>query len=310
MRCDFVIEGVPFTVTSNSALLLDHLQGWLRPFLAATPWTCPNPGGVKVWVTDLGDGPAPPATRAPSTGTLEVELPDLGRVLLSRKDDTAWVYVRVARALQQHWPLEDLINPAFELLRARGVYLWHAGGVGMGNTVILVAGKSGAGKSTLVQDLVSRGFDFVSDDRCFVSRSDGFFRLAGTSEHARVFPANMEGVIAQALVPGPGGKATLNMKELYPDRVATGGTIGLVLFARWAPLEATRMEALSATEALKCLLPLNLECYFEDTSRSQFYANCQLVEEIPSFLLHLGADRGRWSQLVVEAWEQGKGVTG
>lgn len=66
--------------------------------------------------------------------------------------------------------------PLLELLRARGLYSLHAGGVARGDRCLLVSGTSGVGKSTLTAALVAEGFSFLGDDMLFLEADpDGGF---------------------------------------------------------------------------------------------------------------------------------------
>lgn len=59
-------------------------------------------------------------------------------------------------------------NRLIEYLLDRGCLLGHASGVGLGGRGLCLAGFSGMGKSTLALHLLSRGLDFISNDRMLV----------------------------------------------------------------------------------------------------------------------------------------------
>ncbi len=70
------------------------------------------------------------------------------------------------------WPLSHPLFtlPLVELLKRRGLYGLHAGGVCRGGRALLLPGTSGSGKSTLTLALARAGFGFLGDDTLFLAR--------------------------------------------------------------------------------------------------------------------------------------------
>jgi HprK-related kinase B len=71
---------------------------------------------------------------------------------------------------------------------ARGCLLAHASGVYAGQRGLALAGTSGAGKSTLALHLMSRGTDFVSNDRLLVRRNAAGPVMTGVPKLPRINP--------------------------------------------------------------------------------------------------------------------------
>lgn len=59
------------------------------------------------------------------------------------------------------------------LLHQRGLYVFHASGIGTPDGAVLFAGVSGAGKSTLLAELLRRGYRMMVDDVCAITVGDG-----------------------------------------------------------------------------------------------------------------------------------------
>ena len=131
----------------------------------------------------------------------------------------------------------------------------HAASVGIGDSAVLIAGSTGSGKTSLAAWLVSRGFDFLSDEiavaadgRVFTfprplltkSRSDAVIELLKL--HAG----------ATATAAGPG--AALSIPGSRPRTT----TPGLLVFPRFEPAAPLRLGPLSAGRALLRLMEANL----------------------------------------------------
>lgn len=85
--------------------------------------------------------------------------------------------------------------PLVELLKRRGLYGLHAGGVCRGGRALLLAGTSGAGKSTLTLALARAGCGLLGDDTLFLARRPQGLRVLAfpdefdlTDETAAFFP--------------------------------------------------------------------------------------------------------------------------
>ena len=72
----------------------------------------------------------------------------------------------------------------------RGALLCHAAGVAVENRGLALAGLAGRGKSTLALHLLSRGADFVSNDRLLIRR-DKQFRMLGIPKLPRINPGTV-----------------------------------------------------------------------------------------------------------------------
>lgn len=73
----------------------------------------------------------------------------------------------------------------------RGWRLCHAAGVARDGRGLAISAASGGGKSTLALHLVSRGWDFVSNDRLLLKAEDGAVLQAGVPKQPRVNPGTL-----------------------------------------------------------------------------------------------------------------------
>ena len=85
---------------------------------------------------------------------------------------------RASAAGMEEEDLWSLSHPLFtlplvELLKRRGLYGLHAGGVCRDGRALLLPGTSGSGKSTLTLALARAGFGFLGDDTLFLAAPAG-----------------------------------------------------------------------------------------------------------------------------------------
>lgn len=194
----------------------------------------------------------------------------------------------------------ELIYPLFELLRRRGIFSLHAGAVSWQGQGLIFPGRAGAGKSTLVLHLVDPGFKFISDDRCLLFKNRAGFFAFGLREKVRVFLANVACLprLKVQLGDKPGAKKSFDIDEVYPDAIVKKAKIKAIILPFWTPELKTRLEPVSASYALKTILPLSVEAFFPDSARYNFEFLGELVEKIPGFRLYLGKDRERWHRII------------
>lgn len=202
--------------------------------------------------------------------------------------------------------LEDFMHPLVELLRQNGVYAHHAAAVSEGGRGLLLLGKSGQGKTTMSVDLLSRGFDFLADDRCFLQEDGDGWEAFGYYEPIRYYPVNVAHIprISEAsrnpVLPRlSGGKDQLDLTSLYPERIIRQSRIHALVFPHYDPEEAaSRLEPMSKGEALITLLPLTMVCFDRTTSQSHFDFCTRLTMRLPCVRLVMGRDKDNWSKLI------------
>jgi HprK-related kinase B len=86
----------------------------------------------------------------------------------------------------------NFINTRFiEAKLARGGLLAHAAGVCRNGRGLGIAGFSGSGKSSLALKMLSRGCDFISNDRLILLKNNPGCRMIGVAKHPRVNPGTI-----------------------------------------------------------------------------------------------------------------------
>lgn len=82
-------------------------------------------------------------------------------------------------------------NRYIEYMIQQGSLLFHSAAVAYRGKGISLAGFSGMGKSTLALHVMSRGVDFISNDRLMVRREDERLRMYGVAKYPRINPGTI-----------------------------------------------------------------------------------------------------------------------
>ncbi len=228
------------------------------------------------------------------------DISDTGRMVIDtvNKSVNAWCFVSALKG--KSYRFQDFMYPLFELLRTEKTYLYHAASLCIDDSGLMLAGKSGRGKSTLSLDLFSKGFGFMSDDRCFLEKSKKGFDLFGFIEPVRLFPRNVSHIPCLRGIPDShdDDKVEIDIRDYCSGGFVENCSLNAILFPYWEPSSQSSLKAVSQAKALLELLPLTMECVFEHTSREHFSFNCELTSKIPMAELILGHDRQNWHKLV------------
>jgi len=231
---------------------------------------------------------------------LLVELKKGGCIIIDRLKNKAVCMVNGLCVTDSVYDMEDYMHIVFELLRQNGLYSCHSGAVSMEGNGLLLIGKSGAGKSTLSLELLDNGFDFLSDDRCFLRDTDDFTEILAFNEPVRFFPENLKHINKLKSICATDFlyKKCFYPAIFYPDSVKRNCRLTGVILPEWDPHSKSSFQILQPAEVLKVLLPQTMVCFFPDTSAAHFDFNCKLVCSLPCARLRLGHDRHRWTELV------------
>ncbi|MBI4335962.1 MAG: hypothetical protein HY589_04835 [Candidatus Omnitrophica bacterium] len=180
-----------------------------------------------------------------------------------------------------------LMQPIRFFLARHGFFFLHASMVTRGNESILICGPKDSGKSTLAITLAENGFEFASDDDCFVKK---------TGDGIRVFPfptkiglneeiLKRHPALAKQVVTGYryGGKQRLSF---YQKRAAAKGhACRAVIFAGYSAGNKIRAKKIPREVAMKKLIKERLAIYPEKESLDLIGTFHALAKEAASFEL-------------------------
>ncbi len=185
--------------------------------------------------------------------------------------------------------------PLVELLKRRGLFGLHAGGVCRDGKALLLPGTSGSGKSTLTLALARAGFGLLGDDTLFLARrpEEGVRVLAFpdefdlTDQTVSFFP-ELKALAGEAR-PAGWRKRQVRVEEAYGAPVAWECAPAVLVFPRVAGVRHSELEPLSAGEALLELAP-NVLLTEPRSSQAHLDALAALVEASECFRLATGTD--------------------
>ena len=204
-------EGVVVGVLTNSRGLAQKLSGYFSEFLA--PEDTPADLRVTALEAPPPEFPEPFIINQPDPGKTKVkeeylDLPD-GRVVRKRLTDMVFLFGRGFNVAVG--PCVDNDNQVVNFINNRliereldcGALLAHAAAVCTDRQGLALAGFSGMGKSTLALHLMSRGLNFVSNDRLLITSASTGAAMRGVPKLPRINPgtalnnADLAGVIPE-----------------------------------------------------------------------------------------------------------------
>jgi HprK-related kinase B len=197
-QLDLAIDACLIRVRSNSMALLDELRGYFSPFVVMTE--------QPAIVIDALEA-EPPIINAeltikqpdPGKTKIKEEFIDLADGRIVRKRLTGMVFAFGGQTNVAIGPCQANANQVVNFVNNRYIEwrlhheatLFHAAAVVYQDRGVAVSGFSGAGKSTLSLHMMSRGADFVSNDRLMVARDGDRLRMFGVSKLPRINPGTI-----------------------------------------------------------------------------------------------------------------------
>ena len=186
-------------VQSNSESVIADLKEYFRPFLRGQ--SAPDCLVISVFQSDDFSMYIPLTEKMPDPGKSKIkevyaDIPG-GRIVRKRLTGMVFVFggtdhIAIGPCMDNLNQVVNFINNRYiEWLICHGGLLGHAAGIRLHDNGIALAGFSGMGKSTLALHLVSRGADFVSNDRLVLEKSETGIRMYGVAKLPRVNPGTI-----------------------------------------------------------------------------------------------------------------------
>jgi hypothetical protein len=314
-RYDF--HGVAMQVEADDAAVAEAIDDRLRHFRAhgdGAPdidvrlWSVPTardhslerpPGhGRPVY-----DPPAGEVTYFPEADQLFIDFERRVRVLADPGASGAQARMRSSSAEQDVWllsrPLFTL--PLVELLKRRGLYSVHAGGVAVDGRAIVLAGASGSGKSTLAVALARAGLDFLADDMVFLSRGADTVRVHSFPDEADLtdgsaawFPELSARV---GRTPRGWPKHRVRVEEVFGAELAPVCAPGLIVLPAISERRESAVTPVAPAAALLELAP-NVLLTQPAASQAHLDALGALVASSACYRLEMGRDFARIADML------------
>ena len=181
-----------------------------------------------------------------------------------------------------------------ETVKRFGRFPLHAAGLALGGQGVLVPGTSGAGKSTLTVTLVRAGFDFLSDDTVFLTRTTRGIVVSGfpdeidvTEATVAMFP-ELRHLASRPLALGR-DKHGFRVDDVFGVAPLTACRPAVLLFPRVEEGPSPHLESLSPSEALVELMP-NVLVTEPDATQAHMDMLGELVRTVPGYRFRPGPD--------------------
>jgi hypothetical protein len=197
-----------------------------------------------------------------------------------------------------------IVEPVFlDLLKKHGLLMWHSSAVAKDGLAILLPGISGSGKSTTTLNLLTLGYSFLADDLVLLRQSARGIAASGhesglylTKNSLQLLPEWKRYQKGGRYKKGQHWKHHINLESFRPHQSKKPAKVGVLLFPRVTKGDKTRLERLTATEAmLECMRQVPKEhpsvILGPPALQSQFEIYSMLVESARAYRLHLGADQ-------------------
>lgn len=195
---DLQLADVRFRLHMNKPELRDDLSDYFKIFVKQNI----EPDiEIHAWEGDAPEPDCPFTVKQPDPGKTKIkeEYCDQGSVRWVRKRLTGMVFGFDENRHLAAGPCVKNSNQVINFVNNRliqrkletGSLLFHAAGVCRGGRGIALCGFSGMGKSTLALHIMSRGLDFVSNDRLMVQEDEGKVIMTGVAKYPRINPGTI-----------------------------------------------------------------------------------------------------------------------
>ncbi len=192
------VAGRAIRVSSNAEVLLAALREYFRDFVADISTADIEVAAIESPPADFGltYTPYPPGPGKSKIKDEYVNFAD-GRVVRKRLTGMAFVFgdlrsIAIGPCVANSNQVVNFVNNRLiQWHLDRGYLLCHAAGVARMGRGLLLAGLSGRGKSTLALHALSRGLDFVSNDRLLIKRTSADVEMVGVAKLPRVNPGTV-----------------------------------------------------------------------------------------------------------------------
>jgi hypothetical protein len=184
--------------------------------------------------------------------------------------------------------------PLMEMLKRRGLYGLHAGGLARNGKALLLPGTSGAGKSTLTLALARAGFGLLGDDTLFLARRPEGLRVLAfpdefdlTDQTVSFFPEL--GPLLASPLPDGWRKRQLRAEEVYGTEIVWEALPALLVFPRVSGARESVLSPMGKEEALLELVP-NVLLTEPRSSQAHLDALAELAARCACYRLATGSD--------------------
>lgn len=213
--------------------------------------------------------------------------------MLNRKENIACYWIRDIHSLPW-WisgsPLQQILH---WWMRDHGLQLTHAAAVGYPEGGVILAGRGGSGKSTTALACLTAGMYYVSEDYCFISKSEkpyvySVYNSAKLEDKSLAFFPELKPQVAnrQRQI---GDKALIFHHQFQPEKMLVGMPLKAIVVLKVQSLSKSRIQKISADVAFPALA-LSTLWQLTHTGIKSFEHLKKLTMSLPCYYLELGED--------------------
>ena len=309
----YTLHDIPINFQTEDEDAARRIDEQWRHFLGDGPLG----DAITVTLRITETAPAPPDLPAVSAGPdvtyfregeqLSVLFPGWGRFDVQLDSDRI-SGVMARAAIATYGVFEDMILIALApLLRRRGYYAIHAFAAAVDGRTLLILGDTGAGKTTTGISLLTRGAKLLANDTPLLrpDAEDGLQLyaypglLSAYPDSLARFPKLAHLMDAGQRLDGS-EKISFAAEAIWPDVWVRRASPAALVFPTITPgLDRSRLEPMSAFEALQHLIAQSIEDWDAATIPAHLRALRQLVDVAPAWRLHLAPDIPRLPDLLL-----------
>lgn len=197
-----------------------------------------------------------------------------------------------------------------ELLRFRGIYYLHSGGVSKDKkNCILIAGEGNSGKTTLTTTFIKYGYYFLGDDALFIY-NNGNGEIYAHS-YGRDFLFTRDGIkyfpeFSRRVNPDNGNiKLSLPAVKIFKNKFIKDSRPFTILFTKVGNKKRTTLKEIRPLQALRNLILCSQQVMFDNiVAKPHLDALAKLVTQCRCFEVMLGIDLLKEGEQVIRKLEE------
>jgi hypothetical protein len=314
---DYVIHDLALAVHCERPATLDAIRRRLLPYTGRRARCLPDPVEVTIGVQGRLRRPRDPGRCVYDSPVADVSYHEVGDSLVVDGGDLVEMVADLGAGSVRMSVLDDcdeawamcshplLTLCLLELMKRRGCYPLHAGGVVIGDEAVLLPGSSGAGKTTLTTALLRTGVGFLSDDMVFLRPGASGVEVLSFADELDVTDTTaamfteLADLVGSPLPPGR-PKHQVRAEDRFGARLVDRARVLAVVLPTIVAGPRSTLRKADAGDLLATLAP-NVLLTDPPTSQRHFEALAGLVDSTPVYRMDVGGDVGAAAETILAA---------
>ncbi len=181
-----------------------------------------------------------------------------------------------------------------EMLKQLHLFNIHTAAVSHNGAGIMFPAQAKSGKSTITVTMLQAGFDFLSDDICFVKKDSSRLVLLGFPEPIKIWDEFIQLFPELAFLQDQQGcshfKKSFSVEQVFPNSIQLQATPEFLILPQIIDSPSSQLQPVSKTEALVELVPQSLMVANKNIVKHHLEILTQLVDTCNCFRLKAGRD--------------------